>query len=42
MVTLAVIVGVAICCGLCAYGINTAVRRSRERRAQNVQAVTRQ
>ncbi len=42
MVIIAVIVGVAVCCGLCAYGINTAVRRSRERRAQNAQALTRQ
>ena len=42
MVIIAVIVGAALCCGLCAYGINTAVRRSRERRAQNAQTLTRQ
>lgn len=42
MAIIAVFVGVAVCCGLCAYGINTAVRRSRERRAQNAQAVIRQ
>ncbi len=29
-----VIIGGAICRGLCAYGISTAVRRARDRRAQ--------
>jgi hypothetical protein len=32
------IIGVLICCGLCAYGISTAVRRSKERRDQAVHA----
>jgi hypothetical protein len=27
-----VIVGAVLCCGLCGYGINKAVRRARERR----------
>jgi hypothetical protein len=34
-----VIIGAVICCGLCAYGINTAVRRARDRRAQDAQAL---
>jgi transposase len=36
MVIFLVIAGVAVCCGLCAYGIYTAVRRSRERRTDEV------
>jgi hypothetical protein len=32
MVAAFVIAGVALCCGLCGYGINKAVRRARERR----------
>jgi hypothetical protein len=32
MVTVLWIVGVALCCGLCVYGITTAVRRSKARR----------
>jgi hypothetical protein len=35
MTTILVIGAAAACCGLCAYGISRAVRRSRERRAQN-------
>lgn len=35
MATILVIGAVAACCALCAYGISGAVRRSRERRAQN-------
>jgi hypothetical protein len=34
MATILWIAAVAACCGLCAYGINRAVRRSKERRAQ--------
>jgi hypothetical protein len=30
-----VIVGVALCCGLCAYGIDQAVRRARKRRVHD-------
>ncbi len=33
-----VAIGVVICCGLCAYGISTAVRRARDRRAQGAHA----
>ena len=36
VVTALWIVGVALCCGLCAYGINTAVRRSKARREAQV------
>jgi hypothetical protein len=35
MATILVIAAVAACCALCGYGISRAVRRSRERRAQN-------
>lgn len=35
-----VIVGVLLCCGLCGYGINWAVRRARERREKASQVVT--
>jgi hypothetical protein len=35
------IIGGVICCGLCAYGINTAIRRSKERRDRRVHALTR-
>jgi hypothetical protein len=38
MVTVLVIIVAAVCCGLCAYGINAAVRRSKARRAQDPQA----
>jgi len=31
-----VVVGAVICCGWCAYGISTAVRRSRERHDRGV------
>jgi len=30
-----VIIAALICCGLCAYGISTAVHRTRDRRAQD-------
>jgi hypothetical protein len=40
MVTFVVIIGVAFCCGLCAYGINKGVRRAKERRLRNAHAVT--
>jgi hypothetical protein len=33
-----VIIGGLICCGLCAYGISTAVRRARHRRAHGAHA----
>jgi hypothetical protein len=36
-----VIIGAAICCGLCTYGISKAVRRARERRHQDAHAPTR-
>jgi hypothetical protein len=36
----ALIVGVVLCCGLCGYGINRAVRRARERRERAGQLVT--
>jgi len=34
------VIGVALCCGLCAYGINKAVRRTRERRLHDAHALT--
>jgi hypothetical protein len=34
------IIGGVICCGLCAYGISTAVRRSREQRGDRVYPAT--
>jgi len=37
-----VIIGGVACCGLCAYGITTAVRRSKARRDQGAHAVTQQ
>jgi hypothetical protein len=40
MLTFLVIVGVALCCGLCAYGINKAVRRAKERRLRDTHALT--
>lgn len=30
--TVLLIMAAAVCCGLCVYGVNTAVRRSRARR----------
>jgi hypothetical protein len=33
-----VIIAAVICCGLCTYGISTAVRRARNRRALDAQA----
>jgi hypothetical protein len=34
-------IGVAtICCGLCIYGINRAIRRSKERREERTPALT--
>jgi hypothetical protein len=38
MVTILVIIAAALCCGLCAYGISAAVRRSKARRAQAAHA----
>ena len=38
MVTILVIVAAVACCGLCAYGISTAIHRARARRDQ--QALT--
>jgi hypothetical protein len=35
-----VIIGVAMCCGLCAYAIARAVHRPRERRVHNAEAPT--
>lgn len=35
MSTILVIAAVTLCCGLCAYGISRAVRRSRELQAQH-------
>jgi hypothetical protein len=35
-----VIAGAVLCCGLCAYGINVAIRRSKERRELNARAAT--
>jgi hypothetical protein len=40
MVAVWVIVGVVLCCGLCGYGINRAVRRARERREMASHVVT--
>jgi hypothetical protein len=40
-VALLFIGAIIICCGLCAYGISTAVRRSKDRRAQDAHAPTR-
>jgi hypothetical protein len=34
-----VTIGAVLCCGLCAYGINVAVRRSKERRAPKAHPV---
>lgn len=34
-----VIIAAVSCCGLCAYGISTAVRRARHRRVQDAQAL---
>lgn len=31
----------AVCCGLCIYGINRAIRRSKERREVRTPALTR-
>lgn len=40
-VTILLIIGAAVvCCGLCGYGIATAVRRSRARREQKTHALT--
>jgi hypothetical protein len=36
-----VIIGAVLCCGLCAYGINVAVRRSKERREVKAPGVSR-
>lgn len=36
MVAVLAIVGVVLCCGLCGYAINKAVRRARERREKVV------
>jgi hypothetical protein len=41
MQAILVITGVALCCGLCAYGIIRAVRRPRERRVHDAEALTR-
>ncbi|HEV8683427.1 MAG TPA: hypothetical protein VGS09_11755 [Actinomycetota bacterium] len=41
MVVVLAIVGVVLCCGLCGYGINRAVRRARERRESAAHALTR-
>jgi hypothetical protein len=35
------IIAAIVCVGLCAYGITTAVRRARDRRAQDAAAPTR-
>jgi hypothetical protein len=41
MATILVVIGLALCCGLCAYGINRAVRRAKERRVYDAEALTR-
>jgi hypothetical protein len=41
MVTVLWIIAAIVCVALCAYGITTAVRRSKDRRAQNAAAPTR-
>jgi hypothetical protein len=41
-VTILLLIGAAACFGLCAYGITTAVRRSKDRRDQGAHAPTRQ
>ena len=40
-VTILLLIGAAVCLGLCAYGITTAVRRARDRRAQGAHPLTR-
>ena len=40
MVAVLVIVGVVMCCCLCGYGINNAVRRARQRREKASHLVT--
>jgi hypothetical protein len=40
-VTILLLIGAAVCCGLCAYGIATAVRRSRDRHGQGAHTPTR-
>jgi hypothetical protein len=35
-----IVIGAVLCCGLCAYGINTAIRRARERRDREAHALT--
>jgi hypothetical protein len=39
MVIILVVVGVA-CCGLCAYGINKAIRRRKKRQLRDTSALT--
>ncbi len=34
LLAVALIIAAVICCGLCVYGISTAVRRSHERRVE--------
>jgi hypothetical protein len=41
MQAILVIIGVSLCCGLCAYGIVRAVRRPGERRVHDAGALTR-
>jgi hypothetical protein len=40
-VTILLLIGAAVCLGLCAYGITTPVRRSRDRRDQGAHPPTR-
>lgn len=40
MVPILVIVGVVACCGLCAYGISRALRRAKERKVRDAEALT--
>lgn len=40
MVTILVVVGAAFCCGLCAYGINKAIRRLKKRQLRDTSALT--
>jgi hypothetical protein len=39
--TILLLIGAIACCGLCTYGITTAVRRAKDRRGQDAHAPTR-
>jgi hypothetical protein len=39
MLTILIVIGVVLCCGLCGYGIDRAVRRAKERRVHDAAAL---